>query len=392
MASKDIHSVDARSKLKPQREPYYVRIKEGCYLGYRKMTADTEGTWVARCRIEETGKQAKTSLGNFLAVAPSKRYDSALEVAQKWFDHLGMGGSTEVKTVKEACEAYVLHSKETKSQSAAKDIEARLTRRVYSTPIAKIELTKLNMHSVEAWRKKLAATPVVVNPYAEQKITHPRSAAAINRDMTALRAALNYAREQGYVMSDVAWLKALKPLKGASKARDGYLDRQQRRDLIKHSPTDLAKFLTGLCLLPLRVGALASLQVSHFDKRLSVLTIGKDKHGKDRKITLPKDTAEFFKEQCANKLPSATIFMLADGRTWNKDLWKGPIKTAAAKAGLPANTTAYSLRHSTITDLVQVLDLLTVAQISGTSVQMIQAHYGHLRHDRAAEALAGLAL
>jgi hypothetical protein len=38
------------------------------------------------------------------------------------------------------------------------------------------------------------------------------------------------------------------------------------------------------------------------------------------------------------------------------------------------------------------LDLLTVAQISGTSVVMIERHYGHLRGDIAASALARLAL
>jgi hypothetical protein len=42
--------------------------------------------------------------------------------------------------------------------------------------------------------------------------------------------------------------------------------------------------------------------------------------------------------------------------------------------------------------LVPHLDLLTVAQISGTSVAMIQKHYGHLQQERAVDALAGLAL
>ena len=65
----------------------------------------------------------------------------------------------------------------------------------------------------------------------------------------------------------------------------------------------------------------------------------------------------------------------------------------AAAAGLPAATTSYTLRHSTMTDLVAGgLDLLTVAQISGTSVAMIEEHYGHLRQDLAAEALARLVL
>ena len=53
----------------------------------------------------------------------------------------------------------------------------------------------------------------------------------------------------------------------------------------------------------------------------------------------------------------------------------------------------YVIRHSTITDLVHGgLDLLTVAQISGTSVRMIEQHYGHLRSDVAATALERLAL
>ena len=38
------------------------------------------------------------------------------------------------------------------------------------------------------------------------------------------------------------------------------------------------------------------------------------------------------------------------------------------------------------------LDLLTVAQISGTSVRMVEQHYGHLRSDVAATALERLAL
>jgi site-specific recombinase XerD len=56
-------------------------------------------------------------------------------------------------------------------------------------------------------------------------------------------------------------------------------------------------------------------------------------------------------------------------------------------------TSAYALRHSTITDLVTGgLDLMTVAQVSGTSVVMIERHYAHLQSDRAAAALAGLVL
>ncbi|MGH8225935.1 MAG: hypothetical protein ACRER1_07275 [Gammaproteobacteria bacterium] len=56
-------------------------------------------------------------------------------------------------------------------------------------------------------------------------------------------------------------------------------------------------------------------------------------------------------------------------------------------------TIAYTLRHSTITDLVTGgLDLMTVAQVSGTSAAMIEKHYAHLQREHAAKALSGLAL
>ena len=92
-------------------------------------------------------------------------------------------------------------------------------------------------------------------------------------------------------------------------------------------------------------------------------------------------------------MPSAPLLARADGKAWNKDAWKGPVKEAVLSAALPEGTTAYTLRHSVISDLVHDgLDLLTVAQISGTSVAMIERHYGHLRSEVAASALAKLAL
>jgi len=123
------------------------------------------------------------------------------------------------------------------------------------------------------------------------------------------------------------------------------------------------------------------------------LVIARDKTGAGRRLLLPAQTVALFKEMVRSKHPAAPLFSRADGVPWNKDSWKWPIKEAAQAAGLPAGATAYTLRHSTITDLVTGgLDLLTVAQVSGTSVAMIEKHYGHLQRERAAQALASLAL
>jgi integrase len=209
----------------------------------------------------------------------------------------------------------------------------------------------------------------------------------------ALRAAFNLAYDNGSVTTDMAWRVALRRIENADRQRDAYLDCVQRRALIENAAPDLARFLSRLSMVPLRPGALASLTAGSFDKRLGVLAIGKDKAGADRKIKLPKQTAAFFEAQAKDKLPAAPLLARHAGKAWDKDSWKKPVRIAVKVAGLPDSVTAYALRHSTITDLVTGgLDLLTIAQVSGTSVAMIEKHYGHLRADHAANALAGLVL
>lgn len=389
-----ITTVIARDQLKPRREPYWHKVSTGAYLGCRKMVAGSAGTWLARYRDADTGKQHHRALGDFDHLPAAQRFDAAAEAAREWFQHLGKGGSTEAVTVKKSGENYVQHQRDTKGDAAADDTKARFRRWVDTTELGRMELGKLTRAKVEAWRKGLVQTPVKVNrDDREVPVTRLRSPASVNRDMAALRAALNYAHDMGHVTSDMAWRVALRPIKNADSRRDVYLDRAQCKALIEAAPADLAAFLRGLALLPLRPGALAALTAGDYDKRLRMLRIGKDKAGADRRIVLPKATADFLAEHATNKLPGAPLLARADGAAWDKDSWKKPLKAAASTAKLPQATTAYSLRHSTITDLVTGgLPLLTVAQLSGTSVAMIERHYGHLQAAQAADALARLAL
>lgn len=390
-----ISTVRARDALKPRHEPYFTKIEAGQYLGFQRLTAASVGNWIARSRSPETGRQTKHAFGDFAHLPAAERFDAAKRKAADWFHHLGCGGSAEVVTVRKACENYVAHVRSARGGKPADDAEKRFERWVYpSAALANCDLPKLTRPRVEQWRKALAETPAKINrDDRDEPVTRPRAGSSVNRDMTALRAALNHAHDAGHVITDMAWRVALRPLKNADRRRNVYLDRDQRRALIEAAQADVAAFLMGLALVPVRPGALAALEVGSFDKRLSTLTIGKDKTGQDRKIKLPPITAEYMVAQSKDKLPSARIFARADGKPWDKDAWKWPVREAANAASLPPGTTAYTLRHSTITDLVTAgLDLLTVAQLSGTSVAMIEKHYGHLRADHAAAALAGLAL
>ncbi|MCV2367019.1 tyrosine-type recombinase/integrase [Roseateles oligotrophus] len=386
-----IDTVASREKLKPRRGPYWHRLSKGCYIGFRKMTSGGTGVWQARARDENaTVQQRYQPLGEFLELADHLRFDAAAKAANAWFEHLGRGGTAQAATVSDACSRYVIHLKATKADHAATDAEARFNNYVLNhKKLAATELSKLTPAQLEAWRKSLRELPT----RSGGNRGGLRSTSTLNRDMTCFRAALNLAYLDGQVTTDFAWRSKLRPIKDADQRRELYLDRAQRLKFIETAPADLGAFLRGLCQLPLRPGALAKLTAGDFDRRLKVLRIGHDKGGKDRRIKLPDVTAAFFDTAAKDKLPAAPLLARADGKAWNKDSWKWPIKTTAAMAQLPDGTTAYTLRHSVISDLVHDgLDLLTVAQISGTSVAMIERHYGHLRSDVAAGALSRLAL
>ena len=391
-----IMSVDARDKLKARKAIYWYRISTGYQLGYRKMTSGSVGTWFAQAYDPATRKQLRQGLGALDHLPAYQRYDAAKKLAEAWFEHLGRGGSTKVITVSMACEQYVENVRAAGAEKNARDLEARFRRRINNDPLGKLELPKLTRSHVEAWRRRLVNAPVRFGKDSAVATSGIRSGSSVNRDMTALRAALNRALDHRFVTSDDAWRVPLRPLPNADGRRDVYLSITERQALVAQSPPDLADFLKGMSLLPLRPGALAALMVSNFDQNLRVLRVGKDKSGRDRQLKLPLQTGKFFSSLAAGKTPSCGLFLRESGKSWDKDAWKKPIKLAANAAGLPNTVTVYVLRHSVITDLVtgiagsKPLDLLTIAHLSGTSVAMIEKHYGHLRAEHAEQALAAL--
>lgn len=385
----DHSRVKDREKLKarPKGEPYWQRIRPGCFLGFAPSRKEGDGTWHARAYDPETRRNKRRALGAFGDLPGNARFNAAKSAAEKFAEIVETGGHTSAKldTVGDACREYA------KTRSEA---EQRFQRYLYDEPLAKVKLEKLRRRHLIDWRDKLQQTDSIISRSNDgKKRTRARAPATVNRDMVPVRAALSKVLAPGKPNTDAAWQEALKPIKNASRRRDLYLDRGQREKLLEKVPAEAKPFVRAMCLLPLRVGALAALTAGDFDQRTSELTISKDKAGKARRIRLPKETAKFFASQASNKLPAAPLFMRSNGAAWDKNSWKIPIAEAAKEAELPQGVCAYTLRHSTITDLVSArLPLLNIAQISGTSAEMIERHYGHLASDVATEALASLSI
>ncbi len=383
----DLSKVGNRDRLKAQREPHWQRLRTGCFLGFRPSRSGGKGTWIARVYDEDAGKYQSKSLGDFGTLPRNEMFSAAKRETEKLAELVESGGKVrmEIETVADACREYAKDRPEA---------EKRFRRYVYEDAISKVKLDKLRRRHLRDWRERLEARPAMVSRRKTgSPIQRQRAPSTVNRDMAVLRAALSKVISPGAPNSEAAWQDALKAIRNADGRRTLYLDRKQRRKLIDSTSAEAAPFVHALCLLPLRPGAMATLKAGDFDERTAELTIGKDKAGEQRRIKLPPDAAQLLAAQAKGKLPGAPLFVRPNGKAWDKNSWKKPVATAVEAAELPGGTTAYTLRHSTITDLVTSgLPLLTIAQISGTSAEMIERHYGHLVSDAAVKALGELAL
>src|SRR5579875_3344104 len=345
MARQSIDKARTRDRLAVRREPYWgAPIQRGLFVGFRKL--ESGGTWIARQR-DDDGRQRYQSIGH----ADRMPYEDAVKAARAWAKQVEAGVDTsEIQTVADACRAYVKDRRREKGDANANDAEGRFERTVYEDAIGKVRLVKL-------------------------------------------KAALNFAVAERYVTADKAteW-ERVKPYSVTAR-RDLYLDRHQRAALVDALDTSARPFVRALCLLPLRPGALAAATVADFNTKGATLRIRKDKAGAGRTIALSPEAVDLLRAEAKGKTPGAPLIAYLGASHWPKERWNAAIKDAAAAAKLHPDTCAYTLRHSVITDMLTGgMDSLTVARIAGTSLAMIEKHYGHLLHDHAAKAMAGLAL
>jgi hypothetical protein len=170
-----IDTVTARNKLKPQRDPFWHRISKGCYVGFRKMTDNSTGSWRVRYR-NAVGNQVSGSLGTLDEFPPHERFDKAIAAAREWFSRaeMGVARASEHATVMDACTAYVKRVEELKGKKPADDLAYRYQRWVQTDPIHNVELQKLTREHFNAFRRRMVTTPVKVNK-AGIHVTDPKA-------------------------------------------------------------------------------------------------------------------------------------------------------------------------------------------------------------------------
>jgi integrase len=353
-----------RERLAERREPYWQRLVEGAYLGFRR----GPDTWLARFRGRD-GKQQYTPLRGAVD------YDQAKRSAEAWIAQLTGAAVRAVKrdTVRAALESYLADLRRQGRDDAAKEAQGRFKRVVWNDPLAELELEAVTLDDFLEWRDRMRAG---------------RQARTINRNVRAVRAGLNRARELGHVGKREAWM--FEPLvddvedDGATAL---FLTPDQRRALILAAAEHAAAFFRGLELSGARPKELAAAKVSDFDGQSLRLAHRKGRPAKlrVRHVVLSSEGVSFFKTAAKDKTPAAPLFTEDGEQAWRRHIWAREVRAAVSahnenakgKDRLPSGIGAYAFRHARISELLQIhgIDPLTVAHQTGTSLAMIERAY-----------------
>src|SRR5258708_15353185 len=277
-----------RGKLEDRKEPHWMKLRAGCFLGF----ATGPQSWHARYR-DRTGKQNWKPLGDGMD------YNEAKAEAERWFD-LATSGNRKAPsrgTVRSALASYVLNLRSNGRRPTAVEVAGRFHITVpRDKEFGHMKLEDVGRDDVETWRNGL------------RKGRQPRS---VNRQVRAVIAALNFAvSERGFVGKREAWeLKHFQD--DGEQPTPLFLTPAHRDPLAAAPPPALAALLTGYTHTGCRPSELEKAVVADFDEAGCTLLLrhrkGKGSKLKARAVELDDDGVKFFAEQVRGKVPKAPL-------------------------------------------------------------------------------------
>lgn len=362
----------ARAKLPERREPYWSVMAEGCAIGYRRGARG--GTWVARWR-DKDGKQHYDALGpadDHVEGAAVLTFAQAQEKARERFQaranaQAGLGPAVAI-TVAEACRRYIAYLKA--EAKTAKDAEQRLNKHVLPV-LGERVVSGLSLTELEEWRNAL------VRRDDDDPDMERRSKDTANRLLNYLKAAFNRLMldPKNGITDDRAW-RFLKPFEAVGQARQVHLDPAQIARLMHRTSGAFNRMIVSALLTGCRAGELKAMKVQDFHANTGTLHVSGGKTGK-RDVVLTDEGVRFFREITAGRPAGDLLLVRDDGSPWAKDDHHRPMAKAVTAAELPADTVFYSLRHTYASQaLMAGMNVQLLAENLGTSVTMIERHYG----------------
>ena len=385
---KRIENPTARSRLKRGRQAHWQALEEGrVHLGYQCKKGAQQGRWLLRryigrrrYRIEFLGRADDVG-----AVDGGMSHKQAVAKANATVAKPNM--THDRLTVRQAFADY-LKAKD----DAGKPISgAEGHGRVHILPVlGDLFVDELTAKRLRDWLATMARTPAQFRPnrgrpqYRAAPVTddeiRARHATA-NRVLTTLKAALNFAFDEGTIKNRDAWGRKLKPFENVEAARVRYLKIAEAQRLINASDPEFRPLVQAALETGCRYGELTRLVVHDFNEDAGTITIGKPKAGKKpRHVILTPEGANFFRQHCAGRSGNELMFSHGDGRAWKKSDQKQPMRDACEHGKIKPRISFHILRHTWAShSVMNGMPLMVVAKNLGhVDTKMVEKHYGHL--------------
>lgn len=397
-----LESRTARQRLIIRKKPYFRSIDPGRHLGYYKGTKG--GVWLAR--INDNGIYREQKLGAADDIRDANSLDvlsfaQAQSAARNWFDQYAIDKVREAVvpaiTVRVAVQEYIesRNARETVQQARPvrnSSAAYKLILHVLDQPqIADINLEDLSVDILKKWR---AALPGTLG--TRQRVTNDFKA-ALNK--AAAKAEVKIVIKDGLIASAVEF-------SGSADAHESSVENKiltddEVRNLLKAIAAVGDEDLYRMCLILAATGTrfaqarrlkVRDLQISR--GRIMMPASFKGRSGGQPRSSVPlpigKEIVDAMTPIIEGRNPQETLLLRwrhiqIGGRQWERDNrapWQTPselarpIRAAARVANLPAATSSYSFRHSSIVrGLRDGLPIRLVAQLHDTSIQMIERNY-----------------
>lgn len=385
----------ARQSLAVQTKPYWRSIHEGLHVGYRK--GKRGGKWITRWynprlktyREETLATADDTTDANGTTILNWKQAQEQSRTRAEYLHAQATGGHVGSYTVAQALEDY--HRSIEQEGRSAKDSRSRSA--LYITPIlGKIPLADLTAQELRKWLADVAKHTGYSKTGAERKLpafTTPEDEAdywrrrqdSANRVLTMLKAALNYAFDNGKTMSNAAWSgKRVRPFEAVSKERVQYLQLDEVTRLINAAAPGFRELVQGALYTGARYGDLAAMDIGDFNVDAHMVMSGNSKGGKPHPVYLSASGVKFFERITQGQPRRSPIFPHPDGGRWGKSKQTRPMNAALKGARIDTPISFHGLRHTYASQAVMAgVPLVVVAQNLGhTDTRMVEKHYGHL--------------
>jgi integrase len=360
------HKIDTpehREKLDSRREPYWDRITLGKHLGFRKTEAG--GHWIARLHPPGSKRQFKP-----LGSEQELDYPAALVKALEWFEDI-FGPEPAETRVKHAISRYLDYLYDERSPSSYSTMKSRADRHILPQ-LGEKRIADLKTEDYESWLRGTAKR--IVRGSDDECKRKARYGA--NECLKILKAALNQAHKSNRDLPRDEWAYVERLKGGVTTGRKIFLTGKEPQRLVNACEGAFRDLVLFGLMTGCRLGEAYAMRVRDFDSDGGEWDVEVSKTG-PRVCVLQDDAIDLLRRLCAGMEKGDLVFLRDDGVPWNRANVQPPIKRAVARAKLDPATTYYSLRHSYISSQLKAgVPPQIVAENVGTSVTMIEKHYG----------------